>query len=151
LYRRSRSPLLVFIPDLRAGAIDKQNPVACYCRVLAKYLGQERAKSLLTKTILVRPLPRTPIEVAAVHAQLFDTLVRLGLSYEDKEEPFRRMVVNVMARNCDDHTKNFAFRLRKGLSWELAPGPRSRLDAVRAPTGKCFAMLNASRYLTCRY
>jgi serine/threonine-protein kinase HipA len=26
-----------------------------------------------------------------------------------------------MARNCDDHTKNFAFRLKQGESWELAP------------------------------
>jgi serine/threonine-protein kinase HipA len=26
-----------------------------------------------------------------------------------------------MARNCDDHTKNFAFRLKKDGKWELAP------------------------------
>lgn len=55
------------------------------------------------------------------YTQLFDTLVRLGLTYEDREEAFRRMVFNVMARNCDDHTKNFAFRLRQGSPWELAP------------------------------
>ena len=34
---------------------------------------------------------------------------------------FRRMVFNVIARNCDDHTKNFAFRLRKEQEWELTP------------------------------
>ncbi len=45
----------------------------------------------------------------------------LSLPYEDKEEAFRRMVFNVMGSNCDDHTKNFAFRLRKGRPWELAP------------------------------
>jgi serine/threonine-protein kinase HipA len=28
---------------------------------------------------------------------------------------------NVIARNCDDHTKNFTFRLKKGEEWELAP------------------------------
>jgi serine/threonine-protein kinase HipA len=55
------------------------------------------------------------------YAQLFDTANRLGLSYEDKEEVFRRMVFNVMGRNCDDHTKNFSFRLRHGGSWELSP------------------------------
>ncbi|HVX90168.1 MAG TPA: type II toxin-antitoxin system HipA family toxin [Candidatus Paceibacterota bacterium] len=55
------------------------------------------------------------------YAQLFHTIERLGLPYEDKEEAFRRMVFNVMARNCDDHTKNFAFRLRQGHHWELAP------------------------------
>jgi serine/threonine-protein kinase HipA len=31
------------------------------------------------------------------------------------------MAFNVMARNCDDHTKNFAFRLKQGGQWELAP------------------------------
>jgi serine/threonine-protein kinase HipA len=31
------------------------------------------------------------------------------------------MVFNVVARNCDDHTKNFAFRLKKDGIWELAP------------------------------
>lgn len=25
------------------------------------------------------------------------------------------------ARNCDDHSKNFTFRLREGAAWELAP------------------------------
>jgi len=32
------------------------------------------------------------------------------------------MVFNVMGRNCDDHSKNFSFLLRKSsLAWELAP------------------------------
>lgn len=55
------------------------------------------------------------------YSQLFDTLSRLRVPYEDKEEAFRRMTFNVMARNCDDHTKNFSFRLRQGSAWELAP------------------------------
>ena len=55
------------------------------------------------------------------YEQYFMTLVALGLPYEQKEEAFRRMVFNVMSRNCDDHTKNFSFRLRAGQPWELAP------------------------------
>lgn len=55
------------------------------------------------------------------YRQLFDTMNRLGLPYEQREEAYRRMVFNVMARNCDDHTKNFAFRLRQDHPWELAP------------------------------
>lgn len=56
------------------------------------------------------------------YAQLFTTISRLELSYEDMEEAFRRMVFNVMGRNCDDHSKNFSFLLRKGNRvWELAP------------------------------
>jgi serine/threonine-protein kinase HipA len=56
------------------------------------------------------------------YAQLFATISQLRLPYEDLEEAFRRMVFNVMGRNCDDHTKNFSFLLRQGHSrWELAP------------------------------
>lgn len=56
------------------------------------------------------------------YAQLFTTISQLALPYEDMEEAFRRMVFNVMSRNCDDHTKNFSFLLRQGsTTWELAP------------------------------
>jgi serine/threonine-protein kinase HipA len=54
-------------------------------------------------------------------AQLFQTIDRLGLSYPAMEEAFRRIAFNVMAANCDDHTKNVSFLLREGGSWELAP------------------------------
>lgn len=55
------------------------------------------------------------------YEQLFQTMRELKLNYQDTEQLFRRMVFNVVARNCDDHTKNFAFRLKKNSSWELAP------------------------------
>jgi serine/threonine-protein kinase HipA len=55
------------------------------------------------------------------HSQLFDTASRLGLPYSNREEVFRRMVFNVMGRNCEDHSKNFSFRLKQGGAWELAP------------------------------
>jgi serine/threonine-protein kinase HipA len=55
------------------------------------------------------------------YEQLFQTLRELRLPYPDAEQLFRRMVFNVLARNCDDHTKNFAFRLKKDGKWELAP------------------------------
>ena len=55
------------------------------------------------------------------YEQLFQTMRELKLTYQDAEQMFRRMVFNVIARNCDDHTKNFSFRLKKGGKWELAP------------------------------
>jgi serine/threonine-protein kinase HipA len=55
------------------------------------------------------------------YEQLFQTLRELKLTYVDHEQLYRRMVFNVAARNCDDHTKNFAFRLKQGGTWELAP------------------------------
>ena len=45
----------------------------------------------------------------------------LKLTYPEAEQMFRRMVFNVLAKNCDDHTKNFSFRLEKEGKWELAP------------------------------
>ncbi len=55
------------------------------------------------------------------YEQLFVTLDKLGLPYEQKEEAYRRMVFNAVGKNCDDHTKNTSFRLRQGHAWELAP------------------------------
>ena len=55
------------------------------------------------------------------YAQIFMVVKRLKLGDQALEQVFRRMVFNVMARNCDDHTKNFAFRLKQGESWELSP------------------------------
>lgn len=55
------------------------------------------------------------------YEQLFQCMRELKLSYADAEQMFRRMVFNVLARNCDDHTKNFSFRLKKDGIWELAP------------------------------
>ncbi len=53
--------------------------------------------------------------------QFFQVIERLGLGFEALEEAFRRMAFNVMAANCDDHTKNFSFILKKGEPWALAP------------------------------
>jgi serine/threonine-protein kinase HipA len=55
------------------------------------------------------------------YEQLFQAMRELKLDYQDTEQMFRRMAFNVIARNCDDHTKNFAFRLKKEGKWELAP------------------------------
>jgi serine/threonine-protein kinase HipA len=53
--------------------------------------------------------------------QLFMVIARLGLGDSALEQAFRRMAFNTMASNCDDHTKNFSFRLRKASAWEFAP------------------------------
>lgn len=55
------------------------------------------------------------------YEQLFQTMRELRLPYPAAEQMFRRMVFNVIARNCDDHTKNFSFRLKKDSEWELTP------------------------------
>lgn len=55
------------------------------------------------------------------YAQLFMVVAQLGLGDDATSQVFRRMAFNVMARNCDDHTKNFSFLLKEGGAWELAP------------------------------
>jgi serine/threonine-protein kinase HipA len=55
------------------------------------------------------------------YEQLFETMRRLLLPYSDAEQLFRRMTFNVMARNCDDHTKNFSFMMDQSGVWQLSP------------------------------
>jgi len=55
------------------------------------------------------------------YEQLFETMRLLGLPYPQAEQLFRRMVFNVISRNCDDHTKNFAFLMDKSGLWKLSP------------------------------
>ena len=54
-------------------------------------------------------------------SQFLMTIEQLGLGYVALEEGLRRVAFNVMAANCDDHTKNVSFLLREGGAWELAP------------------------------
>ena len=55
------------------------------------------------------------------YEELFQTMRALGLPYPQAEQLFIRMVFNVIARNCDDHTKNFAFIMDKQGEWALSP------------------------------
>ncbi|MDP3643407.1 MAG: type II toxin-antitoxin system HipA family toxin [Bacteroidota bacterium] len=55
------------------------------------------------------------------YEQLFQTMRMLRLTYPEAEQMYRRMVFNVMAQNCDDHTKNFAFTMNQSVEWKLAP------------------------------
>ncbi len=56
------------------------------------------------------------------YEELFAVARRLRLSRAEALEIYRRMVFNVVARNQDDHAKNFAFLLHKGdPKWRLAP------------------------------
>ncbi|SFB19258.1 type II toxin-antitoxin system HipA family toxin [Algoriphagus aquimarinus] len=55
------------------------------------------------------------------YEQVFETMRMLRLSYPEAEQMFIRMVFNVLARNCDDHTKNFAFLMDQNGKWSLSP------------------------------
>jgi len=55
------------------------------------------------------------------YEQLFSVMRRMHLPYIDTEQQFRRMVFNVVAKNCDDHTKNVSFLMDKTGKWSLSP------------------------------
>lgn len=55
------------------------------------------------------------------YAQYQGAIRELGLGPEARAEAFRRMVFNVVAANCDDHTKNFGFLMGADGKWSLAP------------------------------
>jgi serine/threonine-protein kinase HipA len=55
------------------------------------------------------------------YEQLLSLMRRLKLPRKDALELFRRMVFNVVARNHDDHTKNFGFLFNRNEGWRLAP------------------------------
>jgi serine/threonine-protein kinase HipA len=55
------------------------------------------------------------------YEDLFETMRLLVLPYPQAEQLYRRMVFNVIAKNCDDHTKNFAFTMDQSGEWSLSP------------------------------
>lgn len=55
------------------------------------------------------------------YAELMQLGRKLKLSAAEAEQIFRRMCFNVVARNHDDHSKNFGFILDKDHKWKLSP------------------------------
>lgn len=51
----------------------------------------------------------------------FNVMRALRLTYREAQEMFRRMVLNVVIRNQDDHTKQISFLMDKTGSWRLSP------------------------------
>jgi serine/threonine-protein kinase HipA len=68
------------------------------------------------------------------YEQLLQAVDALGLGAGARTEVFRRAAFNVMAANCDDHTKNHAFLMDETGQWRLAPA----YDVTHAynPTGR---------------
>ncbi len=55
------------------------------------------------------------------YEQAFLLCDQLGLGMATKEQLFLRMVFNVAAYNCDDHTKQISFLMDKAGLWRLSP------------------------------
>lgn len=55
------------------------------------------------------------------YENIFAVIRRLNLPYKDSRQQFLRMVFNVLARNVDDHSKNFSFCMTPDGVWRLSP------------------------------
>jgi serine/threonine-protein kinase HipA len=55
------------------------------------------------------------------YSQWLNVMEQLGMNSGAFEQAFRRIAFNVMAKNCDDHSKNISFILRDQKTWELTP------------------------------
>lgn len=59
--------------------------------------------------------------LADTYEDLFVVGRKLHLSAAEQAQQYRRMVFNVLAKNVDDHTKNFSFVMEQSGTWKLSP------------------------------
>lgn len=55
------------------------------------------------------------------YEDIFAVIRRLNLPCEDSRQQYLLMVFNVIARNVDDHSKNFSFCMNRNGTWRLSP------------------------------
>lgn len=58
---------------------------------------------------------------AVDYEDIFAVMRKLKLPYQQHEQLYRRLIFNVVARNIDDHNKNFSFLMDSQGDWRLAP------------------------------
>lgn len=61
------------------------------------------------------------IQKVSSYEILFRVMKRLRLPYYQFEQQFRRALFNVIARNHDDHVKNFSFLMNNEGEWKISP------------------------------
>ncbi|MEA1981220.1 MAG: type II toxin-antitoxin system HipA family toxin [candidate division Zixibacteria bacterium] len=61
------------------------------------------------------------VQKASSYETLFRVMKRLQLPHNQYEQQYRRMLFNVIARNHDDHVKNFSFMMNKDGRWQISP------------------------------
>jgi serine/threonine-protein kinase HipA len=61
------------------------------------------------------------IQKVSSYEALFRVMKRLRLSYYQLEQQYRRALFNVIARNHDDHVKNFSFLMDEDGKWKISP------------------------------
>jgi len=88
---------------------------------ITKRFDRDGKEKVHTQTLCA--LAHYDFKIPAAHSyeDVFAVMREMHMPYSDQEQLFRRMVFNVVMKNCDDHTKNTSFMMRKGERWRLAP------------------------------
>jgi len=88
---------------------------------LTKRFDRNRNKRIHTQTL--NAIAHVSYKKAGEYSyeELFGIARELKLKASDAEQLFKRMVFNVVARNHDDHSKNFGFIMSDDGVWSLAP------------------------------
>lgn len=58
---------------------------------------------------------------ASSYEDLFETALKIGIPADEMRMLYRQMVMNILAANVDDHTKNFSFMMDRTGIWHIAP------------------------------
>jgi serine/threonine-protein kinase HipA len=61
------------------------------------------------------------VQRASSYETLFRVMKMLQLTYNQFEQQYRRALFNVIARNHDDHVKNFSFLMNEEGKWHISP------------------------------
>ena len=88
---------------------------------LTKRFDRENGKKIHMQTLCGLAHYDYRLHRAFSYEQAFNVMRTLKLPYSDAEEMFRRMVLNVIIRNQDDHTKNISFLMDEDGIWKLSP------------------------------
>ena len=73
-----------------------------------------------------------------------DTLLRMTGNFREVDQLFRRAAFNVLAGNCEDHSKNFAFLMSADGQWSQSPAYDLTPTPCPARRGTHVASLNGT-------
>lgn len=93
--------------------------MGCHHFMTRRFDRNDNGEKIHTQTLA--GLTHFDRDVRHSYEEMFRVMRIMGLSYKEQEQLYRRMVFNVMARNHDDHTKNFSFMMDQDGKWSLAP------------------------------
>lgn len=79
------------------------------------------------------------------YEDLLKVTLRLTHNMQDVIEAYKRMVFNILAKNCDDHAKNFSYLMDRDGRWSLSPAYDLIYSSGSGVYGEHFLSLSGKR------